>query len=102
MNLKSSRRTFASSCRCTCSDVFISFLCVWKLGKGEAGETERHKDRSVFAGLCNCPDLIGGERKKTISLSHSSAAGNRKRGEEKIRTLDRGREATPGEGERDS
>lgn len=32
---------------------------------------ERHKERSVFAGLCNCADLIGGER-KTISLSRSS------------------------------
>lgn len=32
----------------------------------------------MFAGLCNCADLIGGER-KTISLSRSSALGNRKR-----------------------
>lgn len=32
----------------------------------------------MLAGLCNCADLIGGER-KTISLSRSSALGNRKR-----------------------
>lgn len=46
---------------------------------------ERHKERRVFAGLCNCADLIGGER-KTISLSRSSVlrkgkGGERKRGD---------------------
>lgn len=39
-------------------------------------------ERSVFAGLCNCADLIGGER-KTISLSRSSVLRERK-GETKM------------------
>lgn len=51
-------------------------------GRKREGMLERHKERSVFAVLCNCADLIGGER-KTISLSRSSALGNRKGGEEK-------------------
>lgn len=36
----------------------------------------------MFAGLCNCADLIGGER-KTISLSRSSVLRKRK-GERKM------------------
>lgn len=59
----------------------------WKRRRGAKERTwlERHKERSVFAGLCNCADLIGGER-KTISLSRSSAlrkgkGGERKRGD---------------------
>lgn len=43
-------------------------------GRKREGMLERHKERSVFAGLCNCADLIGGER-KTISLSRSSVLG---------------------------
>lgn len=46
-------------------------------GRKRGDMLERHKERSVFAGLCNCADLIGGER-KTISLSRSSVLGNRK------------------------
>lgn len=61
---------------------------------------ERHKERSMLAGLCNCADLIGGER-KTISLSRSSVLGNRKGGVGGW-VLDREREAALGEGERDS
>lgn len=51
-------------------------------GRKREAMLERHKERSVFAGLCNCADLIGGER-KTISLSRSSVLGNRKGGREK-------------------
>lgn len=51
---------------------FISFLSVWKLGKGGGRKREcmleRHKERGMFAGLCNCADLIGGERKRFLYL----------------------------------
>lgn len=84
---------------------FISFLSVWKLGKGGGRKREcmleRHKERGMFAGLCNCADLIGGER-KTISLSRSSELGNRKGEEGKGGTLDREREEVLDEGERES
>lgn len=50
-----------------------------EVGRKREGMLERHKERSVFAGLCNCADLIGGER-KTISLSRSSVLRNRKEG----------------------
>lgn len=48
----------------------------WKRRKGRKREAklERHKERSVLAGLCNCADLIGGER-KTMSLSQDWEIG---------------------------
>lgn len=64
-------------------DFFISFLSVWKRrhggGEKERGHVRETQRESMFAGLCNCGDLIGGER-KTISLSRSSVLGNRKGG----------------------
>lgn len=50
----------------------VWFLGVWKLKKEEGSEREdmleRHKEKSVFAGLCNCADLIGGEGKRFLYL----------------------------------
>lgn len=63
---------------------FSAFGNLEEEGRKREGMLERHKERSVFAGLCNCADLIGGER-KTISLSRCSVLGNRKGGEEKGR-----------------
>lgn len=62
-------------------------------GRKREGMLERHKERSVFAGLCNCADLIGGERKNDFFISFlSTGEMGRGGGVEKVGMLERERQ----------
>ncbi len=77
----------ASLCHCTSNKKVISLSHFSVFGNLEKEEVRkrghvRKTQRKECAGLCNCVDLIGGER-KTISLSCSSEFENAKGGKKK-------------------